>query len=223
MNFLKLCQALNVECGITGANQPASVSNQNDILKHLVEWIRVADYTIQNLFFDWRFLWSSTTQILVTGSMTSVPVSNMKHIDPESVIIIDDTDRISINVIDYKLLRDMRDDTVAGTPFVCAISPDNQIVFPQPTDKEYRIYYEYYKKPLELTDNTDVSLIPPEYHRCIILQAKIYYAERYTIPEVAQEAGKQYKELFDRLKSDQLPGLTNMRTVQPEFMTVVPE
>ena len=223
MNFLELCKALNAECGITGADQPTSVSNQNDILRHLVDWIRIADYTIQNLYFDWRYLWSTNIQIIVTGSISIVPVSDLKHIDPESIEIIDDTKRTSITLIDYKELRSMRNTDTSGAPYVCAISPNNQIVFPQPTDKSYSIYYEYHKKPVELTNNTDVSLIPKEYHRCIILQAKLYYAERYTIPEIGQESSKQLSELFDRLKSDQLPGLTNLRTTQPEFMTVMPE
>lgn len=222
MDFLSLCQAVNTECGITGANQPTSVTNQNDILNHIVNWVRTADYTIQNLYFDWRFLWTENTQAIPSDTSTIVPVSNMKHIDPESVIIIDGDKSYTIEVIDYKLLRKMRA-TTTSAPFVCAISPNNQIVFPQPTDKAYQISYEYHKKPVELEDNTDISLIPVEYHRCIVLQAKIYYAERYSVNEVAQEATKQLKEYLDRLRADQLPGLVNLRTAQPKFMTVVPE
>jgi len=51
----------------------------------------------------------------------------------------------------------------------------------------------------------------------------MYYAERYSVSEVAQEASKQYAEYFDRLRSDQLPGLVNLRTIQPDFMTVIVE
>jgi len=222
VDFLKLCQTVNTECGITGANQPTSVNNQSDILNHIVNWVRTADYTIQNLYFDWRFLWSSVTQVIPEGVVSIVPQLTMKHIDPESVQIVDGDERVNIQVIDYKQLRSIRS-TSPAMPFVCAISPSNQIEFSQPADKNYQIYYEFHKKPVELENNTDVPLIPEEYHRCIVLQAKMYYAERYSVNEVAQEATKQYQQYFDRLRSDQLPGLTNLRTIQPEFMTVVVE
>jgi len=136
VDFLKLCQTVNTECGITGANQPTSVNNQSDILNHIVNWVRTADYTIQNLYFDWRFLWSSATQAIPEGVTSIVPQPSMKHIDPESVQIVDGNDRIDIEVVDYKKLRSMRSMSPA-MPFICAISPDNQIEFSQPTDKNY--------------------------------------------------------------------------------------
>lgn len=223
MNYLELCQKVNEECGITGANQPTSVSNQSSILLHIVNWVRTADYTIQNLYFDWRFLWGNNTQTIVEDAFSIVPISNFKHIDPESIYIIDGTDRTPIDVIDYKQLRSIKNLSQKVKPYVCAISPDNQIVFPVTSDKIYTIEYDYYKKPVFLTDNTDTSLIPEEYHRCIVLLAKLYYSERFSVPEVAQAANGQYQEIFDRLRSDQLPGLNNMRTVQSKPMMVVTE
>ena len=80
--------------------------------------------------------------------------------------------------------------------------------------------------PTELTTDSQVSEIPPRFHRVITSRAKMYYAENEDAPEIMTGALAEFEDLIDKLESDQLSGQKNRRMIKTQDLqnfTVVPE
>ena len=98
-------------------------------------------------------------------------------------------------------------------------------MYPTP-DATTAISFEYFATPTALAADSDVSAIPPRFHKIIIARAKIYYAENEDAPEILSGALTEFEDLLDKLEADQLPSQKNRRfsKVQDLFnYTVVPE
>lgn len=233
-DFLTLVQQLQRETGVEGAPLTA-VLNQKGMYSKLVNWIADADEHIKNMRTDWKFLWSAYS--ITTASGTSEPTvpSDLNLWDEDSFYL--DYSLASnrhLRILDYKQWRDGRGRGVLinRKPDRVVIKPDNQIVLANPPDAAYALTADYWKTSTKMAANNDTSEIPAEFHRVILLQAKLWYAEQQEIPDVYQAANielngggdnKKDMGLLERLKSSQLPNQHRRTMGEATPITMVPE
>jgi len=223
MTFLELCQAVRTGCGIAGTG-PVSVVNQTGMHGKIVDWVKQSDLHIQGMYFDWRFMHKSASLSISVNNVEVVSPSDFYHIDKESIIIDDGTDKSDISLLDYRTLRDsIKFNSISGKPDSIAIKPDNNLLLSATSDKSYTLTFDYYKKPVEMTENASLSAIPDMHHRLIILKSKLYFAEDQEADEMSKYILPEYDELLKKLESDQLPGGDIMWYGQNDNLQVVVE
>lgn len=233
-DFLTLVQQLQREVGVAGS-PITTVSSQTGMYSKLVNWTADADLHIQGLKTDWKFLWSEYSVETIIGTAEPAIPANLNLWDRDS-FYLDYTlsSNRKLKYLDYKVWRDGlgRGTQVNHKPSQVVIKPSNQIILHSVPDDAYALTGEYWKKPVKMAGNTDTSLIPVNYERIIILQAKLWYAEEQEMPDVYKSA---YNELFGdprtkkdigllgRLKANQLPGQEGRTMGEAPDITIRPE
>lgn len=205
MTFLELCQAYRAEIGIPGTG-PITVQNQTGELQRVVLDIQDADQDIKRKWQNWRFLWKefSTTTVVGENYLTTTAPSDIGFYDPNSVWIDRETDDAA--QLDYVEYEDWRNDQAVGVvesgdPYEFTVLPNKQIrVYPKPTEA-HSFYAEYFKKPARLSNDGEISDVPEEYHRIIIVRAKMIYAEREDAPEIMAGSAAEYDDLITNLEA----------------------
>jgi len=189
MNRLQLVQELCRLAGITDTGGPTTTLEQSGDYAKAVNYIDRALQEIYNLYFDWNFLWSSST-ISTTADLAVY--------GGQSNLGIWDAQRVHYNnrplpVRDY---RDYVPDTErsTGPPESVVIRPDNQLLIVPTPDDAYTITYDYFRKPLALSANADEPLIPAQFRMVIVGRALMLYANY----EGADEARTQGQELYEQ-------------------------
>jgi len=203
--YLTLCQEMAREVGIPGSG-PTTVAGQTGELGDIVRYIRDADLDIKRRWHDWKFLWTSTTDTssvgsrsLVTGNPSDLGVWNRD-------MVVYDYDTDNYQRLDYiewdEYIHSYKFGTVSnGTPEMFTLTPAGAIEMYPPASAVKNIYLEYWKKPEELSADGDISIIPTEFHRIIIVRAKLYYAEHEDAPEVLVGSTAEFEDLLDNLES----------------------
>jgi len=213
MTFLELVQRLRDRSSVAGTG-PSTVLGQTGELGRLVSWIVEADNEIQNKWFDWKFLWDeSSFDSIDTVADYSLPlVAHFATFDPGSgrhgpkVWLGDD----QLNFVPWSQF-DKVQYTATGQPYDFTVKPDGKIKLAPTPDAVYTIDYEYYKKPVLLANNGDVSLIPERFHNAIIARALIFYANYEAAGELKEEGGEWLSSLMMQLEADQLPNADHFR------------
>lgn len=207
-DYLTLVQQLQREVGVSGA-PITTVAGQTGLAGRLVAWIADSDQYIQSLHWDWNFLWSEYSISTIVGTPNPTVPADLGVWDKESFYL-------DYTLATHKRLRNMgykdwRDSAGRGVktnrkPNYVVVKPDKSIVLEPPPDAIYTLTSDYFAKPTRMASNTDVSLIPAQFHRIIVVQAKLYFAEEQEIAAVFEAA---QKELYgDGSKKD--PGLISM-------------
>jgi hypothetical protein len=208
-DFLTLSQDLHREVGAAGV-EPSAVTNQAGENKRLVAWVKQADYKIQNKWINWKFLRTEfiTANQTAAGVNSLAKPADLKTWDLKTFKIIypGQTEENEIPGIEYEDLKGWVFGTSNGPPGLVIVMPDNSLKFDVPPDGIYTILADYYKKPVKLVANTDVSLIPEEYHESAVLgQAMMYYANFESAPEIKQQGMELYEEGMLEMENHQLP------------------
>lgn len=203
MNFLELVQALQEESGSGSATISTIVGVTGETLR-LRNWISRANHTIQTRYADWRFLYAEASTI-VTGIGTAdyalpstLNLLNKRSFKRDGVTLDD--------VYEYKVEDFPTAST--GTPHdVYLLQGGNIRLWPTP-DAAYTITYDYWTTPvaLDATDNTDVSIIPAQFHPTIVYLALSYYANYEDAKEIKVQAQEGLLEWMPRLEAHQLSG-----------------
>ena len=224
--FLQLCQIARRECGITGGGPP-SVLNQAGILAKVVAWVADADQELQGRWHDWDFMhhtgWSENT-IINTAAMAAP--ADLGTWDVDSFYLnYSATTHKQLLIMDYKRWRsDYRQGVkTSKRPNSIVIKPDRSLIMEPPPDAIYSLSADYWKRPVKMTANTDVSPIPEEYERIIIARAKIFYAESQGVGEILASAQIEYDDLLDKMEAKYLPNQSGRRMGDPGLMVVRPE
>ena len=207
--FLELAQDLHSEVGAAGV-PPTSVTAQTGESLRLVNWIKRADMKIQRRWINWKFLRTEFT----TGNTTTASVgtlaapTDLKTWDLKTMRIIypGQTDEYPLPAVEYENVKRQILDDNDSVPSRVIIMPDNSLLFEPYPDGVYTILGDYYRKPVPLANNTDVSAIPEEYHDSAILgRAMIFYANFENAPEIKQQGQELYDEGMQELENHQLP------------------
>jgi len=188
MNRLRLVQELCRLAGITDTGGPTTTIGQSGDFAKAIRYIDIAHEEIQNMYFDWNFLWATNTITTAVGTAVYQGQSNLGIWDAERIYY----DGQKLRVIDY---RDYEPDAnrSPGPPEYIVIRPDNQIQIVPVPDDVYSISYDYFRKPVALAENNDTPLIPADYRMAIVGRALMLYGNF----EPAEEAKIQGQELYE--------------------------
>lgn len=204
MTYLELCVRVREESGVSGTG-PASTINQVGVLAKIIGWVRDADLDIQRFKTDWKFLWRRAQSALVVGqqsySATELSLSDLKDINR---FWVNDT---PVRVVDWDEWVDRYEPqgTGQGMPQVVTIAPDLSFMFYPVPDSAYSTRTDYFKMPVALTADSDVSAIPAAYHDCIVQKALIYYGKFEEDQNLIQLASLEYEQKLSELCRDYLP------------------
>lgn len=215
--FLELCKDVRREAGLSGTG-PSSVNGQVGMDAKLVSWVKNAWIEIQESNPKWRFLWKNDGLINCTaGMMTYDPISlgfDLRNYDIDSLRVYVGTigNQLFMTYVPYADFRSNylfgSRQVIQGRPNVFTVNPDNTIsVWPIPNDA-YVINFDYYRNPQELTNNTDVPVMPTRFHQAIMYLALSKYAAHDEAQIIYQDALMNYKRMMIRLQNDQLPQVT---------------
>lgn len=207
--FLELCQQMHSDCKVGGTI--ASVTGQTGMLLRVVNDIKKANRKIQRRKSNWKFLWAQKELTLVNQSVYTPP-DNLSLLDEQSFWAKAGTsDARHIKYVDWKTWRDVyqhqftEEDEVA---FVTVRPDGNLAVLPHPdtTDQGTVITFDYWKSPVDLSANSQVSVIPEQFHDAIITQAKQYFFERMHNTGRFNAAYSEHELIYAELKAHSLPG-----------------
>lgn len=216
--FLELVQDLHREVGAAGV-APSSVTSQTGEALRLVNWIKKADQLIQELWVDWKFLWSEFSDDTVASTATLAAPADLNFWDFETFKIDGDP----LEVVEYHDIRGETLDTSEGQPARVIVMPDHSLKFEPVPDAVYTITADYWKTPTLLAANSDVSAIPESYHLAILGRAMILYANYENAPEIKTQGEELYIEQLARLENHELPNKRNARFKQGGFFQVIAE
>lgn len=204
MTYLELCVRVREESGVSGTG-PASTTNQIGVLAKIVGWVRDADLDIKRFKNDWKFLWRRTQSALVLGqqSYTAIDLSLSDLKDLSRFWVNDQPVRI-VNWDEW-VDRYEPQGTGQGLPQVVTIAPDGSFMFYPVPDSAYSTRTDYFKMPISLSGDSDMSVIPAAYHDCIVQKALIYYGIFEEDQALIQLATMQYEQKLSELCRDYLP------------------
>jgi hypothetical protein len=170
--------------------------------------IRDADMDVKSRNFDWKFMWATATDtsVLDAGTLTTLQKpADVGSYDLTSFWL----DRSTANMmhLDFVEWEHYRDVLTVGPqtsafPHNFTIRPDNNILlWPQADAATYELTYEYWKKAVAMTSDTEISDIPVEFHRIIPVRAKLYYGEAEDAPEIVAGAAAEHDDLYEGLSA----------------------
>lgn len=207
MTFIELCQRVRQESGISG-DGPVSVLNQKSILQKVIEWVRQADIDIQRLQNDWLFMWRmksiTLTELINEYDATSLTLLNMRDLLSLDI----DGDVLDFYTWDEFKREKYHQDLGQGKPTVYTIKPDGLIMLYPTPEQAYSATVEYSLKAQSMINDTDVSLIPIEYHDVILHKALMYYSSHEEDQSLYQISEARYEMALSELAANQLPRIS---------------
>lgn len=212
MNFLRLVQTLHRESGASGASPTTTVNQAGEYLR-LRNWIIEADFNIQTMWFNWKFLQDfSFTYDTQAGVQDKTADTTLARWDEHTFKLDGDP----IEVVEYEKVKHETFYTEVSdraTPSRIIIMPDNALRFDPVPDGAYTITADHWLKPVRFSDddtgvvadNTKTSRIPEQYGQCIYAMALQYYGLYENSEDAIAHGRAIWDAHFPRLESDQLP------------------
>ncbi len=216
MNYLDLCKGYVSELGIAGGTGPAAVTGQTGEMANVVRWIRDACLDIDNMWRDWRYLWCEYD---VNVSNENVPPPALPANPParewnrDSLWINFGTSAAKqLAFVEWPRFRVMAAGGIAsGQPTEFTEMPNRVIRLNRRPANVTPLHAEYWRRPPVLAANSDVPLMPDDYHRVIICRAAIMYGNREAAGEIINGMEAEYVSMIDKLQSDQIDAFRNDR------------
>ena len=206
--FLDLCQQTRQEAGFTG-NGPTTVINQQGQYAKIVSWVNRAYLETLTYRQDWDFMWAATTFNTVAAQGVYDLTVNSTHWGQAAIFetALGKTDQAPI---DHMIYRDFYSAFLIGSPesgrpTTFTIRPDGELLLYPVPDKVYTFSADYYKQALPMVNNTDVPLIPVQYHSVILYKALAHCTANTEDFSTYQYAERQFDIMVNKMERDQLP------------------
>jgi hypothetical protein len=200
MNRLQLVQEFCRLAGMTDTGGPTTTINQNGDYALAAYCIDVAHQEIQNLYFDWNFLWQTASLQTTAGTATYQGQSNIGIWDAMRVFC----DGRPLRIMDYQdYVPDPNREN--GPPEYGVILPNNQLLIVPTPDDAYTINYDYFRRPFVMTQNTDEPLIPRQYRRVIVGRALMIYGNFEAAEEIKIQGQELYEQYLNPLEAHETP------------------
>lgn len=197
MTFLQLVNALQRETSAAG-DGVTTVTGQTGEYKRLVEWIQIAHEEIQSMFFDWNFLFV-TSSFNTVATVDTVAVPNDLNIWDRRRFYIGEDQIEAMEYINWEPKA-----AQSGQPSEIIIMPDNTLLlYPNPDDV-YTIAYDSFRTPLVLVEDGDSPLFPAQFHRVIVGRAMMLYGNYESAEEIKAQGSEIYQMFLAQLKNNQL-------------------
>lgn len=225
--FLELCKSYRAELGIPGTG-PVTVVGQIGELARVVLDIQDADQDIKRQWQNWNFMWKAfaTKTVIDAAWLTLLKPSDLGTWDTNSFWIEKGTaNAAQLTYIDYDEWRNVQEvgEVFSGEPTEFTILPNGEVrVYPTP-EQAYDLTASYWCSAGRLASDSDISIVPAEYHRIIQVRAKMIYAEREDAPEIMSGSSAEYYNLMTNLEAAYLQGQGDgkqSRVVRPRTVRV---
>ena len=159
--------------------------------------------------YEWPFNHVETTETLTAGITRYAYPSDAKTLDFDSFRIKrNDTlgnETKKLRIMSYEEYLEGYVDaeyntstTIRGLPDFVFRTPSSEFGLSKTPDKAYELVYEYYRLPVDLSNDTDVPSIPEQF-RYIIVDGEMHYA--YMFRGETQEAQVMQAKYLDEIKS----------------------
>jgi len=205
--FLELVQDLQREVGASG-NQISNVTGQVGENQRIVRWIQDADFYVQDLWLNWKFLWNQVQLNTATGVIGLAAPTDLSFWDYKTFKLNEggasDLDE-PLNFAEHDSIKTAVRDLTNAKPATVILMPDNDIEFEPIPDAVYQIKADYFVKPTKMAANGDISPIPEVYHPVILGRAMVLYANYEQAEEMKAQGSEIYIEFLARLENHQLP------------------
>lgn len=215
MTFLELMNALIIESGVAGSSVTTVQGTLPLEQAKLRKWIQDSWREIQTSKEKyWGFMFVSTSMIVPLNASVLQPpeflAGEVAEWNEDSFRIADAgkgrKDSQPLHFRDYFWWRDNEglDLTVSRRPSSITIdwSTESLIIAP-PSDEIRTLYYDYWRTPQELKLDTDVPIMPKQFHDLIVGKALRRYALDESAPEVMAKADDIIKAWAGPLDRDQ--------------------
>lgn len=216
MTYLELVQALHRESG-AGGTQPTTVTNLTGEANRLAGWIRSANFEIQSLWENWKFLLQQDSRPLTPTVNTLVAPTDMGDglWDDETFRLIRVGSDVEepLMVYEYEEVKGEQVDISSGPPWRAVIMPDNSLRFEGTPDAADTFKADYFREgdEDELAAGGDVSSIPVRFHKAILGLGLMMYAEYEGAQEIAAKGERLFSTYLARLENSQLPNKRKAR------------
>ena len=209
MNYLQLCNEIVYELGLQNGSGLTTTVGQTGELNNVTRWIRDAALYVDNLWLDWRYLWNQYSEpVAANANVLPAPTTMPRLWDINSIYYQPQSGGLwqQLPYMTRERMRLQYDplNAVANPPSVFTIQPNNTLVLNCPTDQAYNFVGEFWQQPVALALDTDVPLMPANYHRIIVARAAVMYGNREDAPEVISGLSAEYVDILDKMESDQL-------------------
>lgn len=210
--FLELVEDLHRESGAAG-QAPTTVVGQRGEYNRLVNWVKDADLYIQDLYENWKFQRMAYSEDTLVGNKALPTVQDAAWYDEKTFKIIENGEAAEnlIEVVEYDAIKGEIRDTESNVPYRVIIMPDNTLEVDPVPDAAHTIKCDYYRNAVEMTGNTDVSVVPERFHKAILGYALMLYAGYENAPEIMKQGETIFGQQIQRLENSQLPNKFNSR------------
>jgi len=235
VNFRELCKDTIGELGVGGGSRSfsgvASARGEHGIIVGL---INKAHTDICNRYIDWKFLWKDYKERLLSGARVASPPSTVagytpivKHWKRESFFLdLETASAKALQFIEFSQWRALSrfSALVTEAPSTFSINPAGAVELNSINDSLRWLHAEYYQRPQAMVLDTDLPLVPVDFHRLIVVRAKIYYGEREDAPEIVSGSSGEHDDLMMALESSELEnwapngmGTPDLEHITPSF------
>lgn len=206
MNFLELCKRVRQDSGVSGEG-PTSVTNQTGILGRFVTWVQQANNEIQLAEKDWTYSWAYSTGNTIANRSEYIS-GDFGLVTPRSIAsVMIDGRPIKVEGWEWYVQNVIAkgDQLRSGKVEVLITKPDGSfLLFPTPT-AVMPIHIEYYKRPVQLVNGTDIPIIPAEFHEAIVCRALMFYADYEEDTYMYNKKALDYRAWMTRMRRDLQP------------------
>lgn len=209
MSLLTICQTALMESGMAGSigTTTAASGFNKVVINHAIE----ADVFIQAQHPDWRFLWKVWDTTLSAGATSGSFAdydrpSDVRAFIPNAALLNGNP----IRIYNYETNRNLALLTISGTPTAMVLMPNNKVRFTPIPNATAALSAEYWRTPLRMAMDNDMSLIPADYERAIVTLAiaKIHLGN--SAWENYNQAMLEHEMWMSQLRASQLPGYANV-------------
>ena len=219
MNYLKLCQELCREAGISSVAL-SDVTGHDGDFERVVAWVAQAWNELQIHREDWWWMRGEFTLNTVIGDNSysaadcTPAVTDLSEWEPDSFKIYSQDDgRAFEGTLSFMAFAewDLTSNVGIlgpGRPTRFTIKPDMSLAFNAVPDKIYVVTGRYARAVTELTTKTDIPALPVQFHPAIVYLALQKYAAYEAAGEVYAYALDRYNYYLTRIERNQLNPIT---------------
>jgi len=197
MTFLELVQRVVQKANIADSGPPSVLNQFGDYQKAVIH-VQEAHEEIQGLHFDWDFLWRHGSFTTQQGLDVYSPPDDLGVWDAQRVYL----DGRELHVIEWS---DYVPEVMSpAKPLEAVIRPDNSLQLIPSPDKAYTITFDYFRQPRVLVNNSDVPLIPKQFHLAIVGRALMLHGNYESAMDIKTQGAEMYQQFIQQLENHQL-------------------
>lgn len=218
MRFVELVDRVRREGGVSGGKIETLQGDLREETARLKTWVQDAWRDIQTERTNWRFLFCEGEYVVPQYVSVVYP--------PEfEARQISDWQNFTVRIApsgygrhrsdllipqNYWVMRDTfpHRPHQFGKPSSYSIHPNTEALHISPaSDREYELFYDYYRTPQELDDDNEEPIMPDRFHMLIVWMALERYGGYEVAQDVVSRAQMQSAKLMAALIEDQLPAM----------------